>query len=105
MAKSKSQPRHRSIADIRLQIAKLEMRAGDVLIVRKHGVITMAESEAMRDALVNKQMLPVGAKFLIIDSSIELSVLSASEIAARSESAAPTSIESSMLDSSAVARS
>lgn len=63
------------------QIAKLRLAPGDVLVVRARGCISSAQARALHGALVPQ--LPPGTKAIVIDDGIDLSVMTRSEIEAR----------------------
>lgn len=61
-----------------LEIAKLELKHDDVLIVRVDRPVSNEVAKRIRENLAPK--LPQGVKVLIINPDIELSVLSRTEI-------------------------
>lgn len=67
-----------------IEVAKLRLQKDDVLLVRMDRQITQDVAKRVREVL--DQALPKGVKTLVIDSSIaELSVVSATELAAQLE--------------------
>lgn len=60
------------------EIAKLELKADDVLVVRVDRPISMDVAERIRKHI--SPLLPQGVKTLVINPEIELSVLSRSDI-------------------------
>lgn len=64
-----------------MQIAKLHLELDDVLVVRTDRHVTMEMADRIRHHLLT--ILPEGARVLIVNPDIELSVLTRSEIDAR----------------------
>ncbi len=64
-----------------LHIAKLHLTPGDVLVVQTDRRTTPEIDKRIRDRL--SDFLPQGVKALIIDNSIQLSVITRSEIMKR----------------------
>lgn len=67
--------------DLEYHIAKLSLKAGDVLVLRLNGRITSETEDLARKHLTPH--LPEGVKALVIDESVDLQVLSAEEIEKR----------------------
>jgi hypothetical protein len=66
--------------DFEYQIARLELRGSDVLVVKVHGQLSME----LRERIATYAKMAVGDhKVLVIDEKIDLSVLTAEEIAQR----------------------
>lgn len=55
------------------EIAKLELHEGDTLVVRVRGMLSHDIKE--RVSIGAEQLIPDGVKVMVIDDSIELSVL------------------------------
>jgi len=55
------------------EIAKLELREGDTLVVRVQGIVRSDARD--RIAAYAKPAIPDGVKIMVIDASIELNVL------------------------------
>jgi hypothetical protein len=69
----------RIVGDV--EIGKLHLKPGDVLVVRTESRIPMQVSERIRDLVQPK--LPSGVQCLVIDPGIDLSVLTRAEIDAK----------------------
>lgn len=64
-----------------LQIARLGLKAGDVLVVKYLGTLSPSMGAAIKEAV--EPQIPEGVKVLAIDQHIELSVLTREEIEGR----------------------
>ncbi len=63
--------------DVEFQIARLELRPGDVLVARAMRPMTSEASQRIKAAL--ERALPIGTKVLVIDAGLDLSVASKSD--------------------------
>lgn len=61
---------------VTIEIAKLVVKPGEVLVVRATGARLCAE-EAFRIRDACRQILPPGVEVMVIDSALELSVIAA----------------------------
>lgn len=68
------------------EIAKLQLKRGDVLVVKTDRPMSNDATERTRKHLAG--LLPQGVRTMIIDRGVELSVLTKSEIESRSASVA-----------------
>lgn len=69
----------RIIGDV--EIAKLSLAPGDVLVIRLQGRVTDDVQRRVQSILKSK--LPEGVNSLVIDSAVDISVLSRAEIEAK----------------------
>lgn len=70
----------KSIEDIEFKIGRLELRDGDILVVKVAQPITRETAQRMRDHL---ERHTGGHQVLVLDGTAELSVLTQADIAAR----------------------
>jgi hypothetical protein len=63
------------------QIAKLQLRAGDVLIVKVANLLSVEAAQRLHSHI--DSVVPAGVKVLVVGSDIDLSMLTAEEIQAR----------------------
>ncbi len=66
-----------------LEIGKLSLAPGDVLVIRTDRVISREAAERLKESAA--PLLPPGVKCLVIEAGMELSVLTRAEIEARAE--------------------
>lgn len=62
-----------------IQIAKLELQPGDVLLVKVDGILSGDQCERMRDGIL--AMLPQGVKCLVACKDVDLSIIRRAEAA------------------------
>jgi hypothetical protein len=67
--------------DLEFRIAKLELKPGDILVVKIDAHLSDTNRAVLRAQW--EPLIPGGHKMLILDRSIELSVLTQSDIEAR----------------------
>lgn len=66
---------------VEFQIAKLKVESGDLLVLKFNG--RMTDEIAMKIKAIAKANLPDGVKTMVIDQSLDLSVLTFEEIESR----------------------
>ncbi len=69
------------LAEIEFRIARLELRPGDILVVKSRQRLSKIQVDRLADYL--KPILE-GRRCLVLDSGLDLAVLTAAEIEARS---------------------
>jgi hypothetical protein len=68
-------------AELPIQIAKLQLAPDDILVARFTRLVSQETCKRASDHI--KRLLPPGVQVLVIDPSIDLSVLTRSEIESR----------------------
>jgi hypothetical protein len=64
-----------------IEIAKLHLAVGDVLVMRSRELLSREQAIRLRDNA--QSLVPEGVKVMVIDRQLELSVLTRAEIEAR----------------------
>lgn len=59
--------------DLQYRIASLSVRPGDLVIVKSNRILSMEQMGRMMAAMA--AVLPAGQKFIVLDASIDISVL------------------------------
>ena len=70
------------ITAISVEIAKLAVKTGDVLVLKCDSHISIEHADRLRAAF--EPVLPEGVKMMVLDGSMNLAVLTREEIDARS---------------------
>lgn len=73
--------------DLEFQVKKLSLAKGDIVVIKVNGALTMEQCEHIKIAVCD---LTGGNRTLVLDRNTELSILSVSDIMARSEHPLPT---------------
>ncbi len=70
--------------DLEYRIARLQLKQGDILVFKFNRTLEAGENSIIRDSLMH--LIPDGVRILVIDDQVDLSVLTADEIATRTKS-------------------
>ena len=69
--------------DLEYRVGKLSLAPGDVLVAKVDTVLSLAQHDYIRQNL--SASLPEGVKALVLDSRMDLSILTKADIDARTE--------------------